>query len=624
MTTYYGIFDNQAYDLRNGFASTDYERLVTDVATDIVDVTDDDYILNLVANKQTIDLETAWDILDAHDFNLAKIPQYVYELLKASDDAAVVSTENNYFWQGSLSKVELLDKHLNTIETFDDQKGNALMANLSDASGTVTLTVPTKKDLKDFLFLHALSERHAEYHTTIIDRYGFNATLKDYNSLDEIIENEMIEEDETDTSYKATFYFAAVGRWCFENNLNWFFDCLKIDYEKDFLNDLKDNLKEKTITAFFDFIDSEPGCAFIADQEILVTYKNGETTIDVQKNDTCDYTVQNLLDYNIYGRNEIVSEKWLKENYDRFTNSFKTSDPEFYHFLTTHKDDIYPHLTDAESVYELDEFDYMLENNDNIPEFDDQKGNPMANLSCASGYLTLTTATKEDLKDFIFLHVLSEKNAYYDTIIDGIEFLEPTIEDYEYLDVRIDEHKDEEVITNDSYQVTFMFYANGRWNFENNLDWFFNCLERDYNDDAINALRDNLKTQTIKAFFDYTDYDDGCDFIVEQKILLTYDKGTITKDVQESDESAFTVEALLEKNIYDKYEIVSERWLKEHYDEFANHWQNEDYGFADFLRKHKKDIYPYLTDNDHAYLTDFFDAMLENNENITLKEVTYA
>lgn len=120
MTTYYGIFDNQAYDLRNGFASTDYKRLVTDVACDIVDVTDDDVILNLVANKQAIDLKTAWDILDAHDFNLAKTPQYVYELLKASDDAAVVSTENKYFWRGSLSKVELLDKHLNIIETFDD------------------------------------------------------------------------------------------------------------------------------------------------------------------------------------------------------------------------------------------------------------------------------------------------------------------------------------------------------------------------------------------------------------------------------------------------------------------------------------------------------------------------
>ena len=120
MTTYYGIFDNQAYDLRNGFASIDYERLVTDVATDIVDVTDDNYILNLVANKQAIDLKTAWDILDAHDFNLAKIPQYVYELLKASNDVAVVSTESNYFWQGSLSNVELLDKHLNIIETFDN------------------------------------------------------------------------------------------------------------------------------------------------------------------------------------------------------------------------------------------------------------------------------------------------------------------------------------------------------------------------------------------------------------------------------------------------------------------------------------------------------------------------
>lgn len=119
MTTYYGIFDNQAYDLRNGFASTDYERLVTNVATDIVDVTDDDYILNLVANKQTIDLETAWDILDAHNFSLAKIPQYVYELLKTNDNAAIVSTEKQYFWRGSLSTVQLLDKHLNTIETFD-------------------------------------------------------------------------------------------------------------------------------------------------------------------------------------------------------------------------------------------------------------------------------------------------------------------------------------------------------------------------------------------------------------------------------------------------------------------------------------------------------------------------
>lgn len=157
------------------------------------------------------------------------------------------------------------------------------MANLSDASGTVTLTGPTKKDLKDFLFLHALSERHAEYHTTIIDKYGFNPTLEDYNSLDDIIEDKIIEEYDLNDAYKATFYFAAVGRWCFENNLNWFFDCLKIDYEKDFLKELKNNLKEKTITAFFDFVDAEPGCNFIADQEVLVTYKNSQIAIDVQK-----------------------------------------------------------------------------------------------------------------------------------------------------------------------------------------------------------------------------------------------------------------------------------------------------------------------------------------------------
>lgn len=119
MTTYYGIFDNQAYDLRNGFASTDYKNLIIKTAEQIATVTNDNYILNLVANKQTMDLETAWNILNAHDFSLAKIPQYVYDLLKTNDNTAVISTEKQYFWRGSLSTVQLLDKQLNTIETFD-------------------------------------------------------------------------------------------------------------------------------------------------------------------------------------------------------------------------------------------------------------------------------------------------------------------------------------------------------------------------------------------------------------------------------------------------------------------------------------------------------------------------
>lgn len=119
MTAYYGIFDNQAYDLRNGFASTNYKNLVIETAKHIATVTDNDYILNLVANKQTMDLETAWNILDIHNFSLAKIPQYVYELLKTNDATTVISTEKQYFWRGSLSTVQLLDKHLNSIETFD-------------------------------------------------------------------------------------------------------------------------------------------------------------------------------------------------------------------------------------------------------------------------------------------------------------------------------------------------------------------------------------------------------------------------------------------------------------------------------------------------------------------------
>ena len=124
---------------------------------------------------------------------------------------------------------------------------------------------------------------------------------------------------------------------------------------------------------------------------------------------------------------------------------------------------------------------------------------------------------------------------------------------------------------------------------------------KDYEDDAINALRDNLKTQTIKAFFDYTDYEQGCDFIVDEEVLLTYDKGQVTKNVQKSNEYDYTVQNLIDKEIYDPYEIFSERYLKDHYDNFVNQWQTEDPGFAQFLKDHKEDIYPHLTNDEQVY-----------------------
>ncbi len=49
------------------------------------------------------------------------------------------------------------------------------------------------------------------------------------------------------------------------------------------LNDLKDNLKEKNYHSLLLTLLTLNQAAFIADQEVLVTYKNGETATDIQK-----------------------------------------------------------------------------------------------------------------------------------------------------------------------------------------------------------------------------------------------------------------------------------------------------------------------------------------------------
>ena len=113
---HYGIFDNQANVLRKGFVSTNYQNLIVDVADTICDVTDNDTILNLIANH-TLTESLAWDILDYHDFSLAEIPKNTYDHLKTYDQRAIVSTEPYYFYKDNASNIDLLDRHLNTIDT---------------------------------------------------------------------------------------------------------------------------------------------------------------------------------------------------------------------------------------------------------------------------------------------------------------------------------------------------------------------------------------------------------------------------------------------------------------------------------------------------------------------------
>ena len=133
----------------------------------------------------------------------------------------------------------------------------------------------------------------------------------------------------------------------------------------------------------------------------------------------------------------------------------------------------------------------------------------MANQSAAFGEVIISTKNKEDLKDFVYLQLLSEKKVEYDTTLLEVFDFGPVDKEkvFDTLDTLITKVEDE-------YQVELRVNGTGYWCFRRNIEWFFEqALTEDYKDETINEIRDRLEKVKLEAVFDIIDFEAGSAYI---------------------------------------------------------------------------------------------------------------
>ena len=121
----------------------------------------------------------------------------------------------------------------------------------------------------------------------------------------------------------------------------------------------------------------------------------------------------------------------------------------------------------------------------------------------------ISTKNKEDLQDFIYLQLLSEKGQPYNTTL---------LEVFDF--GRVDKEKVFNILeafitkNEDNYQVELRVNGIGRWCFRRNIEWFFEqALTEDYKDENINKIRDRLEKVKLEAIFDIIDFEAGAAYI---------------------------------------------------------------------------------------------------------------
>jgi hypothetical protein len=139
------------------------------------------------------------------------------------------------------------------------------------------------------------------------------------------------------------------------------------------------------------------------------------------------------------------------------------------------------------------------------------------NITYVDGYVEIYARTRDVLKDFLYLQMISEKNAFYTTTINNLpntnNFLDyPT----HYIDDVIKSCKDNESDT--YYKIRVQLSGNGHLTFKNNMEWFFtNPLIMVYSQNSslapklkeIEKLQEKLRNETFGAYFEINEYDDN-------------------------------------------------------------------------------------------------------------------
>lgn len=129
----------------------------------------------------------------------------------------------------------------------------------------------------------------------------------------------------------------------------------------------------------------------------------------------------------------------------------------------------------------------------------------MANETAAWGSVTIYAPTKDALEDFIYLKILSEKDATYTTeFSDFPPYTTKGEFSYEKVIQTLYGEHDVYIEKDGSCSVNLALCGVGRWSFIQNARWFFSYPfeEFEYETSRQNNLRDNLKKLSFRAEID--------------------------------------------------------------------------------------------------------------------------
>lgn len=132
------------------------------------------------------------------------------------------------------------------------------MANISDAHGMATITGKSVNSLAQLLYLQNLVNKQHWYQTNFPDILELS-----YQDLWKLVLNKAKKADSGDMAIELDFY--GTGRWCFKNNIEWFFSFISSG-EHEFSEEehqMLKNIKEQYYSVDWEVSDSEEGMQFI-------------------------------------------------------------------------------------------------------------------------------------------------------------------------------------------------------------------------------------------------------------------------------------------------------------------------------------------------------------------------
>lgn len=231
----------------------------------------------------------------------------------------------------------------------------------------------------------------------------------------------------------------------------------------------------------------------------------------------------------------------------------------------------------------------------------------MANQSAAFGEVVISTKNKDDLKDFIYLQLLSEKNVEYDTTLLEVFDFGPIDKEkvFDTLDTLITKEEAD-------YQVELRVNGTGYWCFRRNIEWFFEQpLTENYKDETINEIRNRLETVKLEAVFDIIDFDAGSAYIDNSVYKIKSFKGEHTLTILEEEFYDYNAENLMKFEYCDW--AIDKKYALENLEEFKKDAKDSELPqelLEDDERLRK--VLSKLDDTIYTEFDEFIDKILEN------------